>query len=120
MSLPRLLIVDDEAEILELIRLIFSQHEVSTAHDAPSALALLASASYDILITDVRMPGASGLDLLDQARKLQPGIHAIVITGHQYEEQNYPGVARWILKPFRAAALREAVQAATELSLSKR
>jgi two-component system response regulator YesN len=107
----RILVVDDEAEILEMIRLMFRNEHVRTAQEVPVALELLKAESFDVLISDVRMPGTSGLTLIQEARSLRPEIGVIVITGHQQEE-NLPGVVRWILKPFRARELQEAVAAA--------
>ncbi|HEX5069229.1 MAG TPA: response regulator [Vicinamibacterales bacterium] len=102
----RLLVVDDEAEIVELLRLTFEDFEVDTALDADSALARLRVGTFDALITDVRMPGRSGLTLIDHAVELSPGIVVIVITGHHQEFGSDRRVARWIPKPFSISGIR--------------
>ena len=83
-SLCRLLIVDDEREIAELLRYTFETrgHHVMTAHDFATAKALLEVHAFDLLITDFRLPEReSGLDLIRLARS---GVHpprTVLITG---------------------------------------
>jgi len=105
----RLLVVDDEAEILELLRLTFHDFDVETALNAEAALDLLRTKCFDALITDVRMPGGSGLNLVDQAATLRPGTAVIVMTGHHQDTTSDARVARWLLKPFSVTAIRATV-----------
>ena len=105
----RLLLVDDEAEILELLRLTFHDFDVDTALNADSALELLRTRQFDAIITDVKMPGRSGLSLIEHAAALCPDAAVIVITGHHQELASSAPVARWILKPFSIAGIRAAV-----------
>ena len=106
---PRLLLVDDEAEILELLRMAFHDFDVETALNAESATDLLRTKSFDALITDVRMPGGSGLTLIDHATALRPGIAVIVMTGHHQGPASDERVARWVFKPFSVSAFRATV-----------
>jgi two-component system, NtrC family, response regulator GlrR len=105
----RLLLVDDEVEILELLTMAFHDFDVETAVNAASATELLRTKSFDALITDVRMPGGSGLKLIDQATALHPGIAVFVMTGHHQEPAEDTRVARWLFKPFSVTALRTTV-----------
>lgn len=112
----RMLIVDDEPEILELLTLTFRGFSTETALDSESALELLRARPFDVLVTDVRMPGASGLSLIDHARASSPGILIFVMTGHYQEVPRdiQDKVSRWILKPFTVASLRKSVYEALE------
>jgi DNA-binding NtrC family response regulator len=105
----RLLVVDDEAEILELLKLTFHDCDVDTALDTGSALEQLKKTTFDAIITDVRMPGGSGLSLIDHAATLCPAAAVIVITGHHQEREPDPRVARWIPKPFSISGIRATV-----------
>jgi DNA-binding NtrC family response regulator len=112
----RLLLVDDEAEILELLTLIFRDCDSKTALNAESALEALRGNDFDVLITDIKMPGGLGLGLIDSAKQISPNLAVIVITGHYQEmpKDTTERVHRWILKPFTSQAIREAVLSASE------
>ena len=82
---PRLLFVDDEVEILELLVLMFRDCESETALNTESALEILRKEQFDVLVTDIKMPGASGLSLIESAKKMSPDLAIVVITGHHQE-----------------------------------
>ena len=77
-------LVDDDASIRWVMERALRQAgmEVRAFEEAESALASLAGASPDVLITDIRMPGKSGLVLLDEVRMHHPGLPVIVMTAH--------------------------------------
>jgi two-component system NtrC family response regulator len=79
-------------------------------------LEILHSQPFDVLVTDVKMPGASGLSLVDRAMALSPGILIFVMTGHYQEipPDTQDKVFRWILKPFDIASVRTWVIEALE------
>ena len=81
----RILVVDDDASIRETFanHLGESGHQVSTAPDAERALAQLAGLDPALVITDVRMPGMSGLELLERIKAARPDIDVVVITAHE-------------------------------------
>ena len=111
MAKPSLLFVDDEQEILDLLVLVFRDCDTATALNADSALELLNRQRFDVLVTDIKMPGGRGLGLIDDARKIRPDLPIIVITGH-YQEMPDGGqdkIREWILKPFGMDTIREAV-----------
>ena len=82
MSRPRALIVDDEPDMVEnCVRILEpAGYECLTATDARRALAMLESERPDLLITDLKMPGVDGMELLQRARELDAALPVIVIT----------------------------------------
>jgi DNA-binding NtrC family response regulator len=81
----RILVVDDDASIRETFahHLTESGYQVTVAAGASEALAELAAAQPALLITDVRMPGLSGLELLERVKQSVPDLDVIVITAHE-------------------------------------
>jgi two-component system response regulator HydG len=79
----RTLIVDDDAGTREMLATLFASegHNCEVAADGPSALAVVDKLALDVIISDVRMDGMSGLELLDQINRSHPTIPFIVITG---------------------------------------
>jgi len=104
--MSRILVVDDE----EAYRSLMAGHlerkgfEVEKAEDGKQALALLQDSSFDVLVTDLMMPKVSGLDLLRQAKKLDPWLEVIVITasgqvGNAISAMREDGAFDYLLKP---------------------
>ena len=108
---PKILFVDDEQEILDFLVLVFKDCDSATALSAPSALALLKRQRFDVLVTDIKMPGGTGLGLIDEAKRIWPDIPIIVITGHYQEmpQRAEEKVREWIIKPFGIETIRGAV-----------
>ena len=81
----RILVVDDDASIRQTFEhhLVSTGHEVLVVPDATAALSELATFDPDLVVTDVRMPGMSGLDLLETIRDSRPETDVIVITAHE-------------------------------------
>ncbi len=104
---PRVLVVDDEASIRDLLAktLALAEYEVDTAADASTALTRVRAADYDLLIADLRMPGMDGLTLIRQVKKIRAELPVIIITGFSSEasaiEAVNLGVAGYLRKPFR-------------------
>lgn len=80
----RLLLVDDELEIIKPLQDLFesSSYLTHTAESADEALDILRGNEIDILITDYRMPGKDGLELVDAAREIKPNLQCMIFTGH--------------------------------------
>ena len=78
----RVLIVDDERSMRELLSIVLRRdgYEVLTAEDGAAAVELLKKQRFDILITDIRMPQMNGVDLLREAKRIDPDIISIVMT----------------------------------------
>ena len=119
----RVLVVDDEEGIRDLLAktLELADYDVDLAEDGRIALERLQVTPYDLLITDLRMPGVDGLTVIREARRLKPDLPIIIITGYSTEataiEAIDLGVQGYLTKPFRvprvlnaaAKALGEAV-----------
>jgi two-component system, NtrC family, response regulator PilR len=82
-SSAHILVVDDERSICELLEITFRKegHRVEVAHDVASAKRKLESQIFDIVISDVRMPGESGVDLLKLTKEIAPQSFFLLITG---------------------------------------
>lgn len=79
----KVVILDDEKKVLDLICALIDWdaldlHLCGTAGDGESALSLLESAKPDLLITDIKMPGMTGLEIVEKAHEMLPGIKAVV------------------------------------------
>jgi excisionase family DNA binding protein len=103
----RILVVDDEASIRELLAktLALAEYDVDTASDAATALSRVRASEYDLLIADLRMPGMDGLALVRQVKGMRAELPVIIITGFSSEtsaiEAVNLGVAGYLRKPFR-------------------
>jgi len=112
-SVPlNLLVVDDDAHIRELCKVVASESgmrasDVSTAEEA---LEVMEVASVDILLTDLRLPGTSGLELLKRVSVLHPDIAVVMLTQYgtidSAVEATRNGAADYVTKPFRVEELR--------------
>jgi excisionase family DNA binding protein len=104
---PRILVVDDEAAIRDLLSktLALAEYDVDLAPDGRHALERLRIIPYDLVITDLRMPGIDGLTVIREARRLKADIPVIIITGFSTEasaiEAVNLGVSGYLTKPFR-------------------
>ena len=104
---PRILVVDDEASIRDLLSktLALADYDVDVAPDGRSAVERLRMLAYDLLITNLKMPGMDGLGVIREARRLKADLPVIIITGFSTEasaiEAANLGVAGYLTKPFR-------------------
>ncbi len=104
---PRVLVVDDEASIRELLSktLALAEYEVDTAPDGRAAVERLRLGRYDLLIADLKMPGVDGLSLIREAKRLNADLPVIIITGFSTESSAIEAVnlrvAGYLTKPFR-------------------
>ena len=106
-----ILIVDDEKDTRELMaRALGDRYSVTTAPDAEQAMAALdANPSIALMLSDVRMPGADGLQLLKAAKKKHPGLICILLTAFGTVDQAVAamreGAEDYIVKPFEILEL---------------
>jgi response regulator RpfG family c-di-GMP phosphodiesterase len=116
MASEKILVVDDEELISELCRriLVKKGYEVETASSGAHALEICENVPIDILLTDIKMPGMDGLELIEKARKHQPDISAMVITAYgtinTAIETLKLGAMGFIVKPFKPDTLLASVQ----------
>jgi len=118
------LIVDDDIKFRTTIGRDLGAHgfTVALANSAGDAIALLADStgerSIDVLLTDLRMPGADGIDLLERVRTVSPRTRAILMSGYatarDYERAIECGAVRVLCKPFTSSELLLAIRQAVD------
>src|SRR5438067_11052249 len=121
MSAPRVLIVDDDPVLLhalpQTVSLRVPEAKVDTTDSAQGALEQIQKYQYDTVVSDIKMPGMDGLELLARIRELRPGTPTLLITGHGEHDLAIQalrgGAYDYILKPidrdYFVAALRRAI-----------
>lgn len=117
--MAEILVVDDDNIIREtLCELLSMDHACQTAATAEEALARLQAQPFDVVLTDVSMPGLSGRDLLNRVVQLFPGTPVIIISGLGDQEQAQSLIAQgafdYLLKPFRLEVVEDSVKRAIE------
>jgi two-component system response regulator GlrR len=118
----RLLLVDDDANLLKLlgIRLEAEGFEVLFANSAPEALQVLRNSPMDLVLTDLRMEGESGLDLFTQVRHFYPGLPVIIMSAQgtipEAVSATQMGVFEFLTKPVDKTVLLSTIRAALEQS----
>jgi len=101
-----LIIIDDDADVLDFIEtgLLTQGYQCQTATSAQSALELINETSFDLMITDVVLPGMDGFELTERSKKLRPDMPVIIMTGFtedfSYERAIEAGASDFIKKPF--------------------
>ncbi|MDE3156428.1 MAG: response regulator [Acidobacteriota bacterium] len=116
----RILIVDDEESIVELLSSVClrDDHDVASCTSSNEAMSYLKANRVDLLITDIAMGPPDGLQLIREAREIQPKLLAIAITGYAgrygLEEVLAAGASDLMFKPFRMDELRARVALADE------
>lgn len=113
----RILFVDDEPNILQglqrMLRTMRTEWQMDFAASGQDALSLMEQASFDVIVSDMRMPGMSGVQLLDEVRKRYPATARIILSG-QAERNQILQVAgnthQYIAKPCDELSLKDAIQ----------
>ena len=123
MSVPRVLIVDDDVVLLkalpEALLLRMEGVAVDTCDSAPSALRQINATDYDAIVADIKMPGMDGLALLAEIRALRPETPTLLITGHGHDDLAvlalrggaYDFIQKPIEREYFLASLRRAIEA---------
>jgi DNA-binding NtrC family response regulator len=115
----RILAVDDELDMLTLIKMIiegYSKHQVTTTNTPMEVVELLSKEQFDLIITDLKMPGMDGMELLDLAKKHDKDVLVLMVTAfgslESAEEAVRKGAFDYISKPFRKEQLLLAIDKA--------
>jgi DNA-binding NtrC family response regulator len=122
MSAARIAVLDDEPRMVEVLAMVLRSegHEVDPFSSAEAALAAVGETTYDLLITDLKMPGPDGLDVLRRARAARPGLPVVLLTAHATVATAVAalreGAFDYVEKPFDNDALRALVERALETS----
>lgn len=118
MDVKSILLVDDEPEIVDELQeaLEFEGFDVSTAYSVDTAMSMLDKAPVDLIVTDLKMPGLGGLDLLRSVRDHSVSPVVIVVSGHGAESNRTEamslGALQCFAKPLDVDALVEFIQEA--------
>lgn len=104
----KILIVDDEPDMLKLLSMILKErtpYEVTTTNNPVEAVELAKKGDYDLVITDLKMPGLDGLQLLEEVKKRDEDVPVIIITAYgtidAAQEAIEKGGFDFITKPFK-------------------
>jgi two-component system nitrogen regulation response regulator GlnG len=112
-----ILVVDDDDVIRETLQeLLSADYSCQTAATAEEALAKLEAQSFDVVLTDISMPGLNGMELLKRVVEKYPGTPVIIISGHS-DQDHAQGLIRrgafdYLLKPFRLEVVESSVKRA--------
>ncbi len=118
MSAYRVLVVDDQREVRRAlcaaIETLGQDFEVIDVPSGEEAMLVLSSGTFDLLVSDVRLPGITGIELLRKLKKLKPDMHVILVTGlmeaHYRQEVADAGADAFFLKPIDTADFLDAVE----------
>ena len=123
---PKVLVVDDDPAVRCFVReaLHSASARVAEAEDAQRALEAIESGDYDVILCDIWMPGATGMDLLTMAQRSRWDVGFILITGDIQVESIIAAlrlqVSDFLMKPIRVQDLRESVTRTFERLLARR
>ena len=117
--MAEILIVDDDEVIRDtLFELLSADYKCETAGTAEQALAKLEAEQFEVVVTDISMPGLSGRELLGRVLSLYPGTPVIIVSGLSDQEHAERliklGAFDFLLKPFRLEVVEESVKRALQ------
>lgn len=104
-AVRKILVVDDDPVVGKSFNRVLSGkgYVVVTAHDGPEALKRLAEGEYDVVFTDIRMPGMDGIEVAERVKAKRPWTPVVIVTGYGSEDNEErakaAGVAEFLRKP---------------------
>ncbi len=123
----QILIVDDELDMLALLAMIITEktdHKVTTTSNPLEVAKLVEEGAYDLVISDLKMPGMDGMELIEEITKMGKHIPVLIITAYgsieSAEEAVRKGAYDYITKPFRKEQILIAIKRALEWQKMKR
>ena len=126
MSDVRILVVDDEQRMREFLEIFLRREgfEVATAGDVDAAVLAIDGDDFDLVITDIQMPGRTGLDLLREIKKRSPETLVLMITAFASTDTAIAamkeGAYDYLTKPFKVDEIRVVIEKALEKKLLSR
>ena len=120
-SHPKILVVDDETDICSALAKILEREDfvVETAESAEQALIMASKCRYDLVLSDLRLPGSDGLGLTQQLRKQYPGTKVILTTAladlDSYQKALNGEAIEYLIKPLKKEQVVLAVRRALSL-----
>jgi FixJ family two-component response regulator len=115
-EVKRILIVDDEPSICTILTTFLGslEYECEYTTDSTTALTILLQGNYELLISDIKMAGIDGLQLLTEVSKVIDGLDSIIMTGYTnaytYSEIIKAGATDFIAKPFQTQELKAKIE----------
>ncbi len=116
-----ILIVDDDKMLCKMLEDVLSQEAkliITSANDGRDAIEIIKGRNFDLILTDLMMPGADGIEVLKVAKEVDEGVHVIIITGFASLETAMEAIRKgaydYITKPFKLDEIKIAVQNACE------
>ena len=112
----RIMIIEDDKEMRSLLKDFFEEEgfETDSASNGVDALRMLFKDHFDLVITDIRMPGLTGLDILPRIRRLKPEIPIIVMTAYGSDDVRRRSLERgatiYLEKPIHLSKLRAVIR----------
>jgi len=123
----RIIIIDDEIDMLMLLKMILednTEYVVETTNNPSEGLKLLIEKEFDLVITDLKMPGLDGMELYSEVNKIRPDLPVIIITAYGSQdvadEAIQKGVTDFITKPFKKQRILFSIKKALEITKLKR
>jgi DNA-binding NtrC family response regulator len=123
--MARILVVDDEASVTDALDIILGEngHDIKTAETTRKATALMSEEKFDLVFTDLRLPDASGIDLLTRIKETSPETEVILMTAHGSLEVAIDAIKKgafyYIQKPFTPDHLLMLTERALEFAAIK-
>ena len=120
-GITRILVVDDEAMVRALLAEVLTKsgYEITTAEDGACAVDALGQVSFDVVVTDLVMPGLDGIQVLREVKRKDAATPVIIITGYPSEESAIKlirlGATDYISKPFNVDTVKITIAKALEL-----
>jgi DNA-binding NtrC family response regulator len=118
---PRVLVVDDESSMREFLSIALGRmgHDVTAAESGEAALEMLEDSTFDVVLTDIRMPdGISGVELLTRIREMDPSVQVLLMTAYASVDSAVKavqlGAADYIMKPFKVDQIKVRLDRAIE------
>jgi len=119
-TLKRILVVDDDPVIGKSFDRVLSGkgYAVITAADGEEALRKLSAETYDVVFTDIRMPGMSGLEVVERVKASQPWLPVVIVTGYGTGENEARATAAGVAGFLRKPLSPDMIEGTTERALA--
>lgn len=117
--MPRILVADDEKSMRDFLKILLQKegHQVTTAKDGNEALSIVQDSPVDLVISDIRMPGMTGLELLEEVKQISIDMPVIMITAFASPDDAVSamknGAFDYISKPFNVDEIKSVITSAT-------
>lgn len=114
-----ILVVDDERSMRDFLKILLNKdgHQVTTAENGQAALLVLQNQSFDVVVSDIRMPGITGIQLLEAIKEKSPELPVILITAFASPDDAVlamkNGAFDYISKPFNVDEIKSVIESAT-------